>query len=163
MSQRIPFFVKAFDQVSEDATPFIRISMALCFKSLINLNFLLYIIEFHIHNGVYYNTSFKYLVDIGKRTDYFLHFLEEARTIVKKGGGGSGYHGKIFASIYLHICERRGEKCKSFSGGYLPPYFKGQPYSISLLILSLEKGALPKHKSLLSHVLLVIWKNDTYT
>ena len=130
--------MKAFDQVSEDATPFIRISMALCFKSLINLNFLLYIIEFHIHNGVYYNTSFKYLVDIGKRTDYFLHFLEEARTIVKKGG----VQVTIVKSLPAFTCIFvRGEEknAKVFPEDIFPHISKGSHIVSPYLFLALKK------------------------
>ena len=108
------------------------------------------------------HTSFKYLVDIGKRTDYFLHFLEEDRTIVKKERFRLLWWNLLPAFTCIFV---RGEEknAKVFPEDIFPHISKGS-CSISLLILlSLEKGALPKHKSLLSHVLLVIWKNDTYT
>ena len=137
--------------------------MALYFKSPINLNFLnlsscvrcrlvpksmllttyIVIILFcTLSNFIFImactkHTSFKYLVDIGKRTDYFLHFLEEDRTIVKK---------ERFRLLWWNLCQHllaylweARRKMQKFFRRISSPIFQRAAVVSPYLFLALKK------------------------
>ena len=84
------------------------------------------------------HASFKYLVDIGKRTDYFLHFLEEDRTIVKK---------ERFRLLWWNLCqhllaylwEARRKMQKFFRRISSPIFQRAAVVSPYLFFLALKK------------------------